>query len=566
MKKITVFPQYYFMAFFASVLFCDHSEVNASEYVLEDYSNFAVGMIVKYRDVNCDPSLNSECSDLALTNIDDAKALTQVLNQKYNLNLLYERRMSGNAHVLNFDEPKRLADSRVIAEVLVSDEAIVYAIPNQMSATPLAIPNDPLFSSQWNFFEELGGINVESAWDYTHGEGVVVAVLDLSFSLHEDIINNLLPGYDFDSLDLVYGDIDPGRDSDPFVEVGGHGTPVSGIISAEANNNIAAGGVAWGAKVVPIVIGSRADNIDALYWAAGFPVEGVPDNANPAQVINMSWVLASVDRLSCGQDFQDAIDAVRSVGVTPVAGAGNSGGEVFGGMLPQGCEGVIVVAATDGRGQLAYYSNFGSLVDIAAPGGDFKFREKGVFSIHGISDTFSDHEGTSFASPHVTGVVALAYGIKPDITPSEVEDLLISTARSFPLGACIRDILEAGTDNLLGTEEVSCGSGIVDAGAVVQFLIGELELQPELDTDNDGVSDYLEFVLQLNPFANEDDDGDGIPNDWESFHGLNPADALDAEQDFDSDGFSNRAEYENGTDPHTADLAWLIPVLYLLLN
>ena len=142
-------------------------------------------------------------------------------------------------------------------------------------------------------------------------------------------------------------------------------------------------------------------------------------------------------------------------GTTVVVAAGNSSVNASG-FRPASCRNVISVAAVGDNGGRAAYSNFGAVVDVAAPGGG------GAGAINVLSttdagtqrptgqDRYERYAGTSMAAPHVAGVAALMYGVNPNITPAQVENILVDTARAFP-ATCSQ-----------------CGSGIIDAAAAVQ--------------------------------------------------------------------------------------------------
>ncbi|MEE7547807.1 S8 family serine peptidase, partial [Xanthomonas sp. Kuri4-1] len=157
------------------------------------------------------------------------------------------------------------------------------------------------------------GINVRPAWDKATGNGVVVAVIDTGITSHPDLDANILPGYDFISDTFVSRDGD-GRDADPsdegdwnpvqgecyttpspspITDSSWHGTHVAGTIAAVTNNAVGVAGTAYNAKIVPVRVlgrcgGYTSDIADAIVWASGGSVSGVPANANPAEVINMS--------------------------------------------------------------------------------------------------------------------------------------------------------------------------------------------------------------------------------------------------------------------------------------
>jgi serine protease len=337
--------------------------------------------------------------------------------------------------------------------------------------TPKATPNDTRYNEQWHYFESTAGINAPAAWDLSTGSGVTVAVIDTGYRNHVDLNSKILPGYDFIS-DATMGNDGNGRDSDaqdpgdwtaanecysgsPASNSSWHGTHVAGTVAAESNNNQGVAGVAWDADILPIRVlgkcgGYTSDIADGIIWSSGGSVSGVPSNANPAEVLNLSLGGSG----TCPSTTQSAINTARSNGSVVVVAAGNSNANAAN-YTPASCSGVVTVASVDRSGNRAYYSNYGSAIDLAAPGGETQVSSNGVLSTLNSgtstpgSDNYSFYQGTSMAAPHIAGVAALMYAANPSITPDEVESALKSTARAFP-GSCSQ-----------------CGTGIVDAAAAV---------------------------------------------------------------------------------------------------
>lgn len=353
-----------------------------------------------------------------------------------------------------------------------------YALVNRRTATdvvPQFVPNDPFFGQyQWNFTHPVGGVNAPAAWDVSTGEGIVVAVLDTGIlPEHPDMIaGQLLSGYDFITDPFVsrrptaervpgaldYGDWNPVVGEcyttpvpSPISDSSWHGTHVAGTVAQTTNNALGAAGLAYGAKVLPLRVlgrcgGYGSDIADAIVWASGGTVPGMPANENPAEVINLSLGGGA----ACDAAYQNAIDIATGNGSLVVVAAGNSNSEVAN-FRPASCNNVVAVGATRITGGRASYSNFGALIDLSAPGGGGS-QDPGNggwdgFIIQAGSNApttpdsgeylYSGFTGTSMASPHVAAVAALvqsalsAADLEP-LTPAALETLLKQSARPFP--------------------------------------------------------------------------------------------------------------------------------------
>ena len=380
------------------------------------------------------------------------------------------------SQVLKVDRRLSLAEADALArDIAASDPTVEYAEPDRIMRHTFT-PNDTRYNEQWHYFEAAGGINAPPAWDKSTGSGVVVAVIDTGYRPHADLAGQFLQGYDFIGDTFVANDGN-GRDtdaSDPgdwinagecgpgdpaaFEASSWHGTHVSGTIAALTNNANGVAGVAFNAKIVPARVlgkcgGFTSDIADAIIWASGGSVSGVPANANPAKVLSISLGGSG----ACDTTTQSAINSARSRGANVVVAAGNSNANAAN-FSPANCTGVVTVAAVGRNGGKASYSNFGATVEVAAPGGS-----GGVNSVLSTlnagtttpgADSYALYNGTSMATPHVSGVVALMLSVKPTLTPDQVTSILQSTARAFP-ATCSQ-----------------CGSGIVNASAAVDAAIG----------------------------------------------------------------------------------------------
>jgi serine protease len=349
----------------------------------------------------------------------------------------------------------------ILSEIRRSGE-VEYA-ESDLRMYPLYTPSDPRYNEQWHYYEETAGIRLPPAWELTQGNSSVVAVVDTGYLPHRDLLPNLLPGYDMISDPEAANDGD-GRDNealdpgDVAPECGSyrsswHGTHVAGTIAAVADNDTGVVGVAFQARIQPVRAlgkcgGYLSDIADGIIWASGAEVSGLPINQTPAQVINLS---IGGSATACPETLRQAIDTARDQGATVVVAAGNEGHDSSE-STPANCEGVISVAATTRSAERATFSNYGAGVDIAAPGEQI-LSTFNTGLVSAADDSYAYSNGTSMATPHVSGVAALLYALRPDLTPEQTEQILVTTARAFP-----------ATCN-------GCGAGIVDASAAVEAAI-----------------------------------------------------------------------------------------------
>ncbi|MFD8045056.1 S8 family serine peptidase [Streptomyces chartreusis] len=389
----------------------------------------------------------------------------------------FERRLGSGAALVDLGENLSRTDVADVVAEYRADPQVAYVVPDRLNK-PLATPNDTEYSKQWDLFETTAGMNVPGAWDVATGSGVTVAVIDTGYVTHSDLGANIVAGYDFIS-DATVGNDGNGRDSnpadpgdwtaanecasgDPAYGSSWHGTHVAGTIAAVTNNGKGVAGIAYGAKVSPLRVlgkcgGYDSDIIDAITWASGGTVSGVPANANVAKVINMSLGGGG----ACSTATQSAINAAVNRGTTVVVAAGNSNANASG-YSPASCANVISVAAADRQGNRSYYSNYGTVVDIAAPGGETNsVAANGILSTlnsgaQGPSaENYDYYQGTSMAAPHVAGLAALMKSANPALTPAQIESAIKTNSRALP-----------------GTCSGGCGAGLADAAKTVQAVSG----------------------------------------------------------------------------------------------
>jgi hypothetical protein len=397
----------------------------------------------------------------------DAAARVQVLDaagRGQGVHFAQVRRLAVGSDVVMIDRKLGRAATQGLMQRLAHDPRVEYVEVDAVVRT-LLTPNDPMYAngSQWNLLDSnAGGIRMPGAWDRSLGNGVVVAVLDTGLVPHIDLPTNPLPGYDFVS-DAANARDNDGRDADPFDpgyycagQARWHGTLVTGVIAALINNNEGVAGIAPEAQVLPVRTvgqcgGTLSDLADAIVWARGGSVAGVPANPTPADVINISLGFNA----ACGTNSAVAlaINGARAAGVVVVAAAGDDNVSASS-VTPAGCAGVITVGGSNTLAEPAWWSNWGTAVDLAAPADN---GSGGVLSTLSHEAYFS-HKGTSIAAPQVAGVVALMQAWQPS-TPDEVESILRASARAFA-GPCPN----SEANGICG------GAGILDANAALTRL------------------------------------------------------------------------------------------------
>jgi subtilisin family serine protease len=397
-------------------------------------------------------------------------------------------------------------------------EWIEWAAPNTASQPKLCgqvIPNDQYFPRQWHLDNtgQSGGtpgadINAPEAWEITTGDpNIVIAVLDSGVdSNHPDLVNNLVPGYDF-----YDNDDRPDPSTDHWLNA--HGTCCAGLIAARGNNGIGVAGVTWRCKIMPIRIFSvRADGTEvwttqddratALRWAA----------ANRADILSNSWCWG-LNPLPI--IYSGILDVTKSGGMgrdgkgcIVLFAAGNWIGPV---RYPAKYPEVIAVGATDHNDLQSWYSDYGPELDIVAPGGGgvhtydldlFYTLSHGLLwttdmlGLPGWNKWNSDpntldyaekFSGTSAATPVAAGVAALVLSVDPNLTNTQVQYILERSAKD--LGA-------PGRDDYYGW-------GRVDARAALDMVMAK-----RADLNNDWKVDFRDFAVLAACWNTDDLRGD----------------------------------------------------------
>ncbi|MBN2374088.1 peptidase S8 [bacterium] len=333
------------------------------------------------------------------------------------------------------------------AALLKSFPLVIYAEPNYYVEAEF-IPNDPIYIYQWH----MGMINMEAAWDVHNGSGAIVSILDTGIAYRNvfpyakapDLAGtSILPGWDFVNDD-------PYPDDDH-----GHGTHIVGTIAQTTNNLLGCAGIAYGCSILPVKVldensnGLLDDVVSGIYFAVD----------NGAHVINTSF-----GTVTPSQTLEDAVDYAALNGVTIVCSAGN--GASTAPHYPSSYPACISVSAVKYDKTLAFYSNYGTDIDLCAPGGSLAYDQNLDGKPDGIVQQTHDgidyqtfnyfiFQGTSCAAAHVTGVAALIIGASGGaLKADQVKSILEATAQ---------DLGGIGWDQYFGW-------GLVDAAAALKSL------------------------------------------------------------------------------------------------
>lgn len=502
--------------------------------------------IIRYRDdVPTTPVAAGQAAAAAMTRAAKMSSSLRVHAPK----VTYKRKMAIGAHVITTSRKLNASEAATFMQAMAADPTVAYVEPDVLlhaigiKSAAAFVPNDKLFAkyqtdylpgdgmptSAGNSVANWGGADVTGAWNLADGTGITIAVLDTGIVKHADIDTSLGDaGYDFISDALTSGRPTDARSpggwdlgdwttgapydsgADACVPAGGgynsswHGTHVASASGAEiTNNGIGLAGIAYKAKVLPVRVlghcgGYNSDISDAIVWASGGHVDGVPDNKHPAQVINMS--LGGDGECNPVGPLARSIVKARANGASVVVAAGNSDTDA-GQAFPASCPGAIAVASVGVGSGLAFYSNYNgydqNVVKLAAFGGGVYVRDGSSgamlnpegFAWQAVNsgktsplpspggDTYGSMAGTSQATPHVTGTVALMQSARLAagqalLTPDEVLAVLQKSARK---------------PHTAPDPGKTFGAGILDAKAAVFMAVGKAPQPPEPKVLQNGV-------------------------------------------------------------------------------
>jgi serine protease len=414
------------------------------------------------------------------------------------------RHLTGDHRLMRFAKPLRGGELEDTMRRLRLHPDVASVEPNVR--VPLAqIPSDTNFAQQWHLGSRTGAasaLNMSSTWAITTGtSNITIAVLDTGvLRTHPDLQamgSRLLQGYDFVE-DVDNANDGNGRDADASdpgdwvtsaeaispafagcerADSSWHGSFIIGQIGAASNNSAGIAGLNWNVNVLPVRVSGKCgalvtDILDAMRWAAGLPVVGVPNNANPAKVINLSF---GGDR-ACTASYQTVIDELASQGTLVVVAAGNgSGSESRQLKRPADCKGVMAVGAVQRDGAKTAYSYVGSTMALMASGGHNSPASTSTLLLSTdnasltvpAAHTYDYKAGTSFSAPLAVGVASLMLGVNPNLSPDALIARMKSSAlpHASPVGyaSCSANNTVACLCN-----NALCGAGLLNPLGAVQ--------------------------------------------------------------------------------------------------
>ena len=368
------------------------------------------------------------------------------------------------------------ADTAALIAALATDPSVEYAEPDYI-ARAAAIPNDPLFPQQWG----LTKINAPAAWDVVTGtQTVVIAIVDSGIDLtHPDLAGKLwvnpgeIPGNGLDDDNNGYVDDVNGwnfvHGTNNISDGNGHGTQVAGVAAAAADDGVGIAGLCWNCRIMPVRV--MADSGVSNYSDIAAGVTYAADKG--ARVINLS-----LGGYAYSNALRDAVNYAISKGAVVVGGAGND--NVATPFYPAAYENVIAVAATDADDHKATFSNYGTWVDLSAPGA--------VITTTFLGGDWGPANGTSLSAPFVSGVAALVLSRWPDWTPAMVRNQLLQTADPI-------DALNPAYAGLSGAGRVNAAAALQEPHPVLTIAGTSVDGDP-LGRPTPGVTTTLAVTLR----------------------------------------------------------------------
>ncbi|MGE0144317.1 MAG: S8 family serine peptidase [Planctomycetota bacterium] len=382
------------------------------------------------------------------------------------------------------------AETALAALRVARQPGVRAAAPNFLRRALSREPNDTYYNLQWHYAQ----LKMDQAWSLTTGSaGIVVGVIDTGIvSAHPEFSGRLVQGYDFISSATRARD---GNGIDPDPEDEGdlsqppnsswHGTHVAGTIGANTDNGSGVAGMDWSCKIMALRAlglggGSSADILQAVMYSAGMTNSSGTTPQPPAvpkgrcDVVNMSLGGPG------GSAVEEQVYAdVRGRGVLVVVAAGNESTDSP--SFPAAYDSNLSVGAVRFDKALAPYSNFGTTVDVVAPGGDLTVDQNGDNFGDGVlsclvdasrTPVFGFQNGTSMAAPHVAGLASLMLGLVPTLSASQLFDAITQN---------VEDLGTAGRDSRFG-------EGLIDPPAALAAVSNSVPTTPILSVTPNGVN------------------------------------------------------------------------------
>ena len=323
-------------------------------------------------------------------------------------------------------------DAAGVAARFARNPLVRFAEPNDLVYHEV-IPDDPYYGQAWH----LPKIEAPAAWDGPKANGVLIAICDTGvYGGHPDL------------APILRGELgwNAASNTSDWSPIAGHGTLVAGAAAAATNNSTGVSGVAWGAQVIPVRITNSTDGT-AYVSDAVKCIQGSADRG--ARVINLSYRMASYSSIDTAAAY------ARNRGAVTLVAAGNDGIDPGWPDWPN----FLAVAATSDSDTRMSWSNYGTYIDIAAPGNNIRTTT--------VSGGYIGAAGTSLASPVAAGVVALIFGANPGLSAGDAEAILRQSAD---------DLGDAGDD-------ATFGSGRVNARKAVELALGGSSAPPPPPAD-----------------------------------------------------------------------------------
>lgn len=404
------------------ILFADHDTV-ALRYTREDTSA-SPGYTVHVDNICTDPNL------LALYNrLDDPSGPRYVYKSPAQRPYAYELPNLPEGHPIGTTLGRQIvvaiADTGAFQDPRSLNEW--WQVRPAYVDTP-RYPSDNDYAKQW----ALEKIRAPEAWSRSTGRDTVIAVVDTGVDLnHPDLSSKVLTDLDKDFV----------NDDDSADDDHGHGTHVAGIAAAATDNEIGVAGVGWDARILPLKVlrptsdGSATGTVTDIATAIRYAAD------QGADIINLSLG----GEAPCESPVVEAVEYAHDKGAVLVAASGNNGGATE--MFPANCDHVLGVAATDYNDAIAYYSNRGTHVSVAAPGGG---SGDDIYSTV-VGGSYGYNMGTSMATPHVSGLAALLLARFPTYSPEQVASAILDNAE---------DLGDAGWDEHFGCGRIDASQAL----------------------------------------------------------------------------------------------------------